>query len=81
MPHLLGVLETVEDRSPLSAWALDRLDHLTTVLELSCLTRMHYAVPERLKEYGVSPRDGPCPPLDSARRHRSRPHIPIVTIR
>ncbi|MBT2896526.1 oxygenase MpaB family protein [Streptomyces sp. McG3] len=59
VPHLLGVLETVEDRSPLGAWALDRLGHLTTVLELSSLTRgrvMHYAIPEQLKEeYGVSP--------------------------
>lgn len=57
VPHLLGVLETVEDRSPLGAWALDRLGHLTTVLELSSLTRgrvMHYAIPEQLKEeYGV----------------------------
>ncbi|CAM5696669.1 hypothetical protein SALBM135S_01961 [Streptomyces alboniger] len=57
VPHLLGVLETIEDRSPLGAWALDRLGHLTTVLELSSLTRgrvMHYAVPERLKkDYGV----------------------------
>ncbi|MFI9014017.1 oxygenase MpaB family protein [Streptomyces griseus] len=59
VPHLLGALETVEDRSPLGAWALDRLGHLTTVLELSSLTRgrvMHYAIPEQLKEeYGVSP--------------------------
>lgn len=58
VPHLLGVLETIEDRSPLGAWALDRLGHLTTVLELSSLTRgrvMHYAVPEHLKkDYGVS---------------------------
>ncbi|MEV0445493.1 oxygenase MpaB family protein [Streptomyces spectabilis] len=58
VPHLLGVLETLEDRSPLSAWALDRLGHLTTVLELSSLTRgrvMHYAIPEQLKkDYGVS---------------------------
>lgn len=57
-PHLLGVLETIEDRSPLGAWALDRLGHLTTVLELSSLTRgrvMHYAIPEQLKEdYGVT---------------------------
>ncbi|MFD3570064.1 oxygenase MpaB family protein [Streptomyces sp. NPDC058667] len=57
MPHLLGVLETIEDRSPLGAWALDRLGHLTTLFELSSLTRgrvMHYAVPEHLrKEYGV----------------------------
>ncbi|WP_329553394.1 oxygenase MpaB family protein [Streptomyces sp. NBC_00696] len=58
VPHLLGVLETIEDRSPLGAWALDRLGHLTTVLELSSLTRgrvMHYAIPEQLKkDYGVS---------------------------
>ncbi|MER7823155.1 oxygenase MpaB family protein [Streptomyces sp. NPDC096097] len=57
-PHLLGVLETIEDRSPLGAWALDRLGQLTTVLELSSLTRgrvMHYAIPEELKkEYGLS---------------------------
>ncbi|WP_282792896.1 oxygenase MpaB family protein [Streptomyces sp. CC224B] len=58
VPRLLGVLETVEDRSPLGAWALDRLGHLTTVLELSSLTRgrvMHYAIPEQLKkDFGVS---------------------------
>jgi hypothetical protein len=58
VPRLLGVLEAVEDRSPLGAWALDRLGHLTTVLELSSLTRgrvMHYAIPEQLKkDYGVS---------------------------
>ncbi|MGW5777966.1 oxygenase MpaB family protein [Streptomyces sp. NPDC003863] len=57
VPHLLGVLETVEDRSPLGAWALDRLGHLATVLELSSLTRgrvMHYAIPEHLKkDYGL----------------------------
>ncbi|MEU4080184.1 DUF2236 domain-containing protein [Streptomyces venezuelae] len=57
VPHVLGVLETIEDRSPLGAWALDRIGHLTTVFELSSLTRgrvMHYAVPEDLrKEYGV----------------------------
>lgn len=58
VPHLLGVLETIEDRSPLAAWALDRLGHLTTVFELTSLTRgriMHYAIPEHLKaEFGVS---------------------------
>ncbi|MFD8096834.1 oxygenase MpaB family protein [Streptomyces malaysiensis] len=57
VPHLLGVLETIEDRSPLGAWALDRLGHLTTILELSSLTRgrvMHYAIPEQLrKDYGI----------------------------
>ncbi|MFG2606972.1 oxygenase MpaB family protein [Streptomyces sp. NPDC048514] len=58
VPRLLGVLETIEDRSPLGAWALDRLGHLTTVFELSSLTRgrvMHYAIPEQLKkDYGVT---------------------------
>ncbi|MFD3523425.1 oxygenase MpaB family protein [Streptomyces sp. NPDC058653] len=58
VPILLNLLETVEDRSPFGAWALDRLGHLTTVLELSSLTRgrvMHYAIPEQLrKEYGLS---------------------------
>ncbi|MDQ0791863.1 oxygenase MpaB family protein [Streptomyces sp. B1I3] len=57
-PVLLNVLETIEDRSPLGAWGLDRLGHLTTLFELSSLTRgrvMHYAVPEQLKkDYGVS---------------------------
>ncbi|QLJ02507.1 DUF2236 domain-containing protein [Streptomyces sp. NEAU-sy36] len=57
-PSLLGVLETIEDRSPLGAWALDRLGHLTTIFELSSLTRgrvMHYAIPEQLKkEFGVT---------------------------
>ncbi|NSC20031.1 DUF2236 domain-containing protein [Streptomyces albus subsp. chlorinus] len=57
-PALLNVLETIEDRSPLGAWALDRLGHLTAVFELSSLTRgrvMHHAVPEHLKkDYGVS---------------------------
>ncbi len=58
VPHLLGVLETIEDRAPLAGWALDRLGHLTTVFELSSLTRgrvMHYAIPEQLKkDFGVS---------------------------
>ncbi|MET9734401.1 oxygenase MpaB family protein [Streptomyces sp. NPDC006458] len=57
VPRLLGVLEAIEDRSPLGAWALDRLGHLTTVFELSSLTRgrvMHYAIPEQFrKDYGV----------------------------
>jgi hypothetical protein len=58
MPSLLGVLETIEDSSPLGAWALDRLGHLTTAFELSTLTRgrvMHYTIPEQLKkDYGAS---------------------------
>lgn len=52
-PALLGILETIEDSSPLGAWALDRLGHLTTLFELSSLTRgrvMHYAIPEHLKK-------------------------------
>ncbi|MEW2167985.1 oxygenase MpaB family protein [Streptomyces sp. NPDC007084] len=57
-PALLGLLETIEDRSPLAGWALDRLGHLTSVFELSSLTRgrvMHYAIPEQLKsDFGVS---------------------------
>ncbi|MEU1015080.1 MULTISPECIES: oxygenase MpaB family protein [unclassified Streptomyces] len=72
VPHLLGVLETIEDRSPLGAWALDRLGSLTAALELSSLTRgrvMHYAIPEDLrKEYGVSatvPRAGRWTPPPS----------------
>ncbi|MEO3756572.1 oxygenase MpaB family protein [Streptomyces sp. B6B3] len=58
VPHLLGVLETIEDRAPLAGRALDRLGHLTTLFELSSLTRgrvMHYAIPEELrKDFGVS---------------------------
>ncbi|MFF8024822.1 oxygenase MpaB family protein [Streptomyces sp. NPDC007896] len=57
-PTLLGLLETIEDRSPLAGWALDRLGHLTSIFELSSLTRgrvMHYAIPEQLKnDFGVS---------------------------
>ncbi|MFF8837274.1 oxygenase MpaB family protein [Streptomyces sp. NPDC015130] len=74
VPHLLGVLESIEDSSPLGAWALDRLGHLTTVLELSSLTRgrvMHYAIPEHLrKEYGV--------PAGPARTRRWAP--PAATV-
>ncbi|MES5823848.1 oxygenase MpaB family protein [Streptomyces sp. RG80] len=69
VPHLLGILETIEDRSPLGAWALDRLGHLTSVLELSSLTRgrvMHYAIPEQLKQdYGM--------PTTLPRTHRWTP--------
>ncbi|MBO8199389.1 DUF2236 domain-containing protein [Streptomyces smyrnaeus] len=74
VPHLLGVLETIEDRSPVGAWALDRLGHLTSIFELSSLTRgrvMHYAIPEQLKkDYGIS---GTVP-----RTHRWTP--PAATI-
>jgi hypothetical protein len=74
VPSLLGVLETVEDRSPLGAWALDRIGHLTTVFELSSLTRgrvMHYAIPEELKQdFGVA---GSVP-----RTHRWAPPAPTV---
>ncbi|WP_405019895.1 DUF2236 domain-containing protein [Kitasatospora sp. NBC_00070] len=68
-PALLGVLERIEDASPLGAWALDRLGDLTARFELSSLTRgrvMQYAVPEHLKgDYGVTsarPRTDPWTP-------------------
>ncbi|WP_330181487.1 DUF2236 domain-containing protein [Nocardia sp. NBC_01503] len=74
VPTLLGVLETIEDTSPLGAWALDRLGHLTSVFELSSLTRgrvMQYAIPEHLKpDYGMASaaprlnRWTPPPPAD-----------------
>ncbi|GGR63665.1 oxygenase MpaB family protein [Streptomyces roseolus] len=74
LPPLLGVLESVEDASPFAAWALDRIGHLTSVFELSTLTRgrvMHYAVPEHLrKEYGVD--------TGVARNHRWTPPPPTV---
>jgi hypothetical protein len=57
LPALLGVLENVEGASPIGAMLLDRLGALTTMFELSSLTRgrvMHYSVPDHLKtEYGV----------------------------
>lgn len=72
-PALLGIIERVEDRSPLGAWALDHLGNLTTRLELSSLTRgrvMQYAIPERLKgEYGLTS-SGP-------RLHRWTPPPPV----
>ncbi|GAA1442162.1 oxygenase MpaB family protein [Nocardiopsis tropica] len=74
-PALLGILERIEDRSPLGAWALDRLGHVTTHLELSSLTRgriMQYAIPERLKgEYGVT--------STAPRVHRWTPPPPTPT--
>ncbi|MFJ8312092.1 MULTISPECIES: oxygenase MpaB family protein [unclassified Streptomyces] len=73
-PALLGVLETIEDKSPLGAWALDRLGHLTTLFELSSLTRgrvMHYAIPEHLKnEYDI--------PSTLPRTHRWTPPASTV---
>lgn len=60
VPAVLGILETIEDSSPLGEWALDRLGHLTSRFELSSLTRgrvMHYAIPEDLKQdFGVASR-------------------------
>ncbi|WP_407547645.1 oxygenase MpaB family protein [Streptomyces sp. Pv4-95] len=57
-PALLNIFETIEDKSPFGAWALDRIGHFTTLFELSSLTRgrvMHYAIPEQLKkDFGVS---------------------------
>jgi hypothetical protein len=56
-PSLLRVVESVEERSPFGEWGIDRLGHLTTVFQLSALTRgrvMHYAIPAELKqEFGV----------------------------
>ncbi|MFF8447646.1 oxygenase MpaB family protein [Streptomyces leeuwenhoekii] len=75
VPTLLGVLENVEDRSPVAAWALDRLGHLTSVFELSSLTRgrvMHYAIPEQLKkDFGIT---GSVP-----RSHRWTPPASTLT--
>ncbi|MDH6108038.1 hypothetical protein P3T36_007650 [Kitasatospora sp. MAP12-15] len=68
-PTLLGILERIEDSSPLGAWALDRLGDLTTRFELSSLTRgrvMQYAIPEHLHdEHGVT-----------STKHRTDPWIP-----
>ncbi|MGW4647127.1 oxygenase MpaB family protein [Kitasatospora sp. NPDC004289] len=68
-PAALGVLERLEDASPLAAWALDHLGELTTRFELSSLTRgrvMQYAIPEELKpDYGITstkPRTDPWIP-------------------
>jgi hypothetical protein len=61
-PSLLRVVESVEERSPFGEWGIDRLGHLTTVFQLSALTRgrvMHYAIPAELKqEFGVPHRRG-----------------------
>jgi hypothetical protein len=61
-PSLLRAVEAVEERSPFGEWGVDRLGHLTTVFQLSALTRgrvMHYAIPEELKQdFGVSTRSG-----------------------
>ncbi|QIK05849.1 DUF2236 domain-containing protein [Streptomyces sp. Je 1-4] len=74
-PALLGMLEKIEDRSPMGAWALDRLGHFTTLLELSSLTRgrvMHYAIPEQLKkDFGVT--------SATPRTNRWTPPAPSVT--
>ena len=57
LPILLGVLERIEDSSPIGAMLLDRLGALTTMFELSSLTKgrvMQYSIPDHLKsEYGV----------------------------
>lgn len=74
-PALLGMLEKIEDRSPLGAWALNRLGHFTTLLELSSLTRgrvMHYAIPEQLKkDFGVT--------SATPRTNRWTPPAPSIT--
>ncbi|TSB31505.1 hypothetical protein FNJ62_06025 [Streptomyces benahoarensis] len=74
-PALLGMLEKTEDHSLPGAWALDRLGHFTTLLELSSLTRgriMHYAIPEQLKkDFGVT--------SATPRTNRWTPPAPSVT--
>ncbi len=61
-PALLGVLERFEDRGPWASQISDRLGRLTTMLELSSLTRgrvMHYAIPQELKpDFGIPARTG-----------------------
>jgi hypothetical protein len=57
LPAVLGALGKVQETSPIAAILLDRLGALTTLFELSSLTRgrvMQYSVPDHLKnEYGV----------------------------
>ncbi|MFI6638885.1 oxygenase MpaB family protein [Streptomyces sp. NPDC050504] len=57
IPVFLGMLESIEDSSPLGEWALDKAGSLLTTFELASLTRgrvMQYAIPEELKsDYGV----------------------------
>ncbi|MEV5595285.1 oxygenase MpaB family protein [Streptomyces sp. NPDC052496] len=57
VPVVLGLLETIEDSSPLGEWALDKAGNLLTTFELGSLTRgrvMQYAIPEELKSgYGI----------------------------
>jgi hypothetical protein len=82
-PVLLGALEGLENRGPVSEWVLDRAGHITAKLELSSLTRgrvMHYAIPESLKpDYAVrtpgTQRWTPPPPADmtGARPKERRP--------
>jgi hypothetical protein len=58
LPVLLGALDQVKESSPIGAMLLDRLGALTTLFELSSLTKgrvMQYSIPDHLKsEYGVS---------------------------
>jgi ER-bound oxygenase mpaB/B'/Rubber oxygenase, catalytic domain len=74
LPVLLGVLERIEDSSPIGAMLLDRLGALTTLFELSSLTRgrvMQYSIPDHLKsEYGV--------PTPRNRRWAPPPTSPLV---
>jgi hypothetical protein len=59
LPAVLGALGKVQETSPIAGILLDRLGALTTLFELSSLTRgrvMQYSVPDHLKnEYGVQP--------------------------
>ena len=59
LPALMGILESVQEASPIGGMLIERINALTTMFELSSLTRgrvMHYSVPDHLKsEYGVRP--------------------------
>ncbi|MFJ3925952.1 oxygenase MpaB family protein [Streptomyces sp. NPDC090022] len=59
VPVVLGLLETIEDSSPLAEWAMDKAGSLVTGFELASLTRgrvMHHAIPAELRtDYGVKP--------------------------
>jgi hypothetical protein len=74
LPVLLGALDQVKESSPIGAMLLDRLGALTTLFELSSLTKgrvMQYSIPDHLKsEYGV--------PTPRNRRWAPPPTSPLV---
>jgi hypothetical protein len=74
LPALLGALDHVKESSPIGAMLLDRLGALTTLFELSSLTKgrvMQYSIPDHLKsEYGV--------PTAKNRRWTPPPTSPLV---